>query len=170
MRKTFNIQHSTFNKKRKNLLNAGFTFIELLITVTLLGIVGTLVTQVFILGFRAQNKSEIMKEVKQNGDYALSVMESMIRSAEDISADCNTSTNQLTVLNPDGLTTTFICTNNSSIASQSAWLTSSLTSNKVIASNCSSAFRIVCHTPPLNPKYVFINFTLKQAPVAGQGQ
>src|SRR3989344_5749758 len=106
-----------------NLLNArrytleakrGFSLIELLVVISLIGIIGTIITQVFILGIRSQAKSEIIKEVKQNGDYATSVIESMIRNSLDIQAsECNENTNLLTILNPDGYTTTFDCSGSS---------------------------------------------------------
>ena len=152
-------------------LNHGFTLIELLITVALIGIVGTITTQIFILGFRSLAKSEAIKEVKQSGDYALSVMESMVRNASNISnisLSCNTSTDELSLINPDGFTTTFTCLEGSEIASASGFTTYPLTSTKVIVSGCNAAFRVVCPTPPLYPKYVLFNFTVSQAAITGQ--
>ena len=140
--------------------NLGFTLVELLIVVTLIGFIGTITSQIFIINLRSQVKSELLKEVKQNGDYALSAMEMMIRNAVNISSlQCNIPSDELTITNQDGFTTTFSCTNGSKIASN----TSSLTSNKVVVYNCSNAFRVVCPTPPLYPKYVFINYIIQQA-------
>lgn len=169
-------------------LRSGFTLIELLVVITLLGIIGSITTQVFILGFRSQGKSEIIKEVKQNGDNAISIMENMIRNAADIPqslAQCNTSLDALTIVNPDGYTTTFKCvTVNpgvSSIASVSGdsdglplpGPTLALTSNRVTiptpdSGGYSCTFRVVCPTPPLSPKYVFLSFKVIQAAVPGQ--
>ncbi len=150
--------------------NCGFSLIELLVVITLVGIIGVITTQVFILGIRSAGKSEITKEVKQNGDYALSVIENMVRRAINIQANCNQSVNELTIKNSDGYTTTFSCTDGGSIASNSGGfpdptptVTQSLTNNRVAIYNCTSAFRIVCPTPPTNPKYVFVNFTVNQA-------
>ena len=162
---------------------SGFTLIELLVVITLLGIISVITTQVFILGFRSQGKSEIIKEVKQNGDYVISVMESMIRNAADITsnvAQCNTSLNKFQIINPDGFTTTFDCTSGF-IASVSgdpdgfplANPTLVLTSNRVliptpVGGGYSCTFRVVCPTPPLSPKYVFISFKVMQAAITGQ--
>lgn len=150
----------------------GFTLVEILVVVTLLGLMAATVTQIFVLGLRSQSKSEALKEAKQNGDYTLSVMERMIRNASDISSSCNTSSDQLTIVNPDGFTTTFLCTDGADISSASGGMpvptpdmSYSLTSSKVAINNCIGAFTVVCPTPPINPKYVFIDFTVNQAGV-----
>ena len=149
--------------------NKGFTLIELMVVVTLISIMGIMTTQILIINIRSQKKSEIIKEVKQNGDFALSVMENMVRNANDIvTASCNTNTNQFAILNQDGFSTTFDCSDGLQIASRSADYPTGnplenypLTSTKVSLEACN--FRIVCPTPPLSAKYVFINFSLKQA-------
>lgn len=163
-------QPSTINHQLST--KYGFSLIELLVVITLIGIIGVITTQVFILGFRSQGKSEITKEVKQNGDYTLSVIESMVRNAVNIQAGCNQSVAQLPITNPDGYTTTFFCSEGDKIASISSGfpdptpsVSQALTNNKVAVYNCSVAFRIVCPTPPINPKYVFVNFTVSQAGV-----
>lgn len=151
-------------------LTEGFTLIELLVVVALVGLLGTITTQVFILGMQSQGKTEVIKEVKQNGDFVLSVMESMIRNAIDLEvpeALCNnTNLNQLTILNPDGFTTTFDCSSTAQIASISGTLTAviptgiPLTGSRITVPNC--VFRVVCPNPPVSPKYVYISFTVAQ--------
>ena len=148
----------------------GFSLIELLVVITLVGIIGIIISQMFIINVRTQGKSEVIKEVKQNGDFVMSVMESMIRNSANVAvSDCNTNTQKLTIINQDGLETTFDCSG-SSVASFSGVLQttpqatptgSPLTNNKVAISDCT--FRIVCPTPPLYPKYVFINFSISYA-------
>lgn len=159
-------------------MKKGFSLIELLVVVALVGIIGAITTQVFIAGFKSQGKGEIVKEVKQNGDYALSVIETMVRNASDFSteADCNQDKTSISIINPDGYTTIFDCSlTNGNIASVSALPTTTpgptptgipLTSNKVAVSSCN--FRVVCPTPPLSPKYVFVNFVMRQGTVIGQ--
>lgn len=155
-------------------LNRGFSLIELLVVVTLMGIIGMITTQMFILNVKSQSKSELGKEVKQNGDYALAVIESMLRAAVDIvgSTTCNQpSAKTLTILNPDGLNTTFDCSSSQMASISSGFPDGSpdvslpLTSSKVIVSNCN--LRLVCPTPPINPKYVFVSFKLSQS-IGGQ--
>lgn len=171
----YNSQLTTHNLKQL----FGFTLVELLIVVALVGIIGTITTQVFILGIHSQSKTEMMKEVKQNGDFTLSVMEGMIRNALDVgmnTSQCNTNTKQLTILNQDGFTTMFDCTNDVNISSVSGIYAAfplptptgiplSNTRVKVPSSSCN--FRLVCPPQPLSPKYVFITFTVSQADVPG---
>ena len=108
---------------------------------------------------RSQLKSELLKEVKQNGDYAMSVIEMMLKNAADVTLGCGTSSNELTIMNPDGFPTAFTCTEGDKIASNSQ----SLTSDKVVIYNCANAFRVVCPAPAVSPKYVFVAFKIQQA-------
>lgn len=165
----FNPQPTTHNSQP----HRGFTLIELLVVTTLIGLIGVIITEVFVLGFRSQGKSETVKEVKQNGDYALSVIEGMVRNAADIPASqCDTGpnpdTSQLTIVNLDRFTTTFECDASSHLASISAGfpeptpaISMPLTSSRVAVTNCT--FTVVCPPHPLSPKYVYVNFTVSQA-------
>ena len=150
---THNLQHSS-----------GYSFLELLIVIALVGTIGVVTSQVFIMGLRSQAKSEILKEVKQNGDYASAAMDTMIRNAIDIdNVSCNAPpTQQLSITTKDGALVTYDCSN-PQIASRSGdpMVQLMLTSNKVAVSDCN--FRVVCPTPPTSPKYVFFNFTISQA-------
>lgn len=148
-------------------MNKGLTFIELLVVVTLMGVIGAIVTQIFVLGLRSQVKTEIFKEVKQNGDYVVSVIEGMVRNAANISQiQCNENSDKLTIIGQDGLSTTFDCSEGT-FASISGELEAvptvsySITSSKVTAQDCN--FRVVCPTPPLSPKYVFVSFNISQS-------
>ncbi|KKS96697.1 MAG: hypothetical protein UV73_C0009G0048 [Candidatus Gottesmanbacteria bacterium GW2011_GWA2_43_14] len=146
--------------------NGGYSFIEMLVVITLIAILGTITSEAFILGLKAQGKSEILKEVKQNADYAGQVMDSMIRNAENVDESlCNANSESLTILNRDGLTTTFDCSNEklSSVSGEFPVPTVSqaLVSTRVKIEACN--FRVICPTPPLAPKYVLYNFTISQA-------
>jgi prepilin-type N-terminal cleavage/methylation domain-containing protein len=143
----------------------GFTLIEILVVITLMGVIGTITAQVFIIGTRSQAKSEILKEVKQNGDYIQTVVEGMVRNAVDIpdvSNSCNVGSDSpaLTIINPDGNSTTFDCSDGQNVASNSSSLNLTLNSQKVRVSNCN--FRLICPTPPTSPKYVFFTYTVCQ--------
>ena len=162
-----NLQLTTYNIQHR-----GLTLIELLVVITLVAIIGTITTQVFILSFKAQTKSESLKEVKQSGDYTMSVLEDMVRNSADIQYDCsNTPLNNLTVQNQDGLITKFVCDTDAGgkkyIASISGWSDAvpsptgmTLVGSRVTLSQC-NIFRVVCPTPALSPKYVFVNFTME---------
>jgi len=140
----------------------GYSLLELLIVIALVGTIGVITSQVFIIGLRSQAKSEILKEVKQNGDYALQVMDTIIRNAVNIDeASCNANTQDITITTSDGASVTFDCTT-PRIASVSGdpSITLYLTSSKVSVSSCN--IRVVCPTPPTSPKYVFFNYTISQ--------
>lgn len=145
--------------------NKGYSLIELLVVITLISILGTLTTEAFILGIKAQSKSEITKEVKQNADYIGQVIENMVRNSIDIEeTQCNNNAQQLTIRSTDGYYTTFDCSNQN-MASIAGTLTEpqenlTLSNNRVIVENCN--FRVVCPTPPIDPKYIFFNFKLIQ--------
>jgi len=64
--------------------DAGFTLIELLVTVVVLGLIMTAVVGVFLTTIKAGKKADAIAEVKENGDYALGLMERVLRNAEEI--------------------------------------------------------------------------------------
>lgn len=70
------ILHSSYLK--------GFTLIELLVTVVVLGLIMTAVTGIFLTTIKTSKKADAIAEVKENGDYALGLMERKLRNAEEI--------------------------------------------------------------------------------------
>ncbi|MDP1722703.1 MAG: type II secretion system protein [Candidatus Gottesmanbacteria bacterium] len=118
--------------------NKGFTLIELLVSVAIVSGLGVLLAQAFFTTSRSNTKVERMTDVKQNGEYTLAVMDRMIRNARTLTATCSSdgsvATLSAAIVNPDGLTTTFMCQMDGSIsrlASVSASATEYLTSNAV---------------------------------------
>lgn len=131
----------------------GFTLLEMLVVSALLGTIGLMATSIFFTTLRGGTKAELIKEIKQNGDFAISTMERMIRNARDVTSTCdNTAQPSITILNPDYKTTIFSC--GEQIASNSTILTS----NKLLVSNCS----FICQKPTSAPQNVAIKFTLSQ--------
>jgi prepilin-type N-terminal cleavage/methylation domain-containing protein len=103
----------------------GFTLLEMLITISVIAVIASLIVQVFFTTTRINTKTEVMKEVKQNGDFALDVMTRMIRNSTFISSACSGGPlNTLNITNPDGQGTIFTCSPDANnvlrIASQSA--------------------------------------------------
>ena len=118
--------------------NKGFTLIELLVSVAIISGLGVLLAQAFFTTSRSNTKVERLTDVKQNGEYALAVMERMIRNARTLTASCTSDGSQATpsaaIVNPDGMTTTFMCEMDGSIsrvASISSAATEYLTNNAV---------------------------------------
>lgn len=159
MKKPYAIRHTPF-------ANHGFTLIELLVVVAIVAIVGSLVINLFASNLRASIKSKALTAVKQNGDYALAVMERMIRNADSISpcSIIGETSEALTIVNPDGGTTIFACYPdpgttdclNTQIASNSACLTSKHL--EVKTGSCS----FFCQKPRGKPAVVTVRFTISQ--------
>jgi len=145
--------------KAKNCL--GFTLIEMMVVVALFSVIALMAVNIFFITLRTGVKAELVKEIKQNGDYAVSTMERMIRNAREIHSDttCDgSSQSSIKIVNPDYLTTEFSC--GSQIASQSAVATTYLTSSELTV-DLSSCF-FTCQRPVSNPETVTISFTLSQ--------
>lgn len=62
----------------------GFTLIEILVVIALLGVLGLILTNILTQVLRGQNKINTINLVKQNGQVILDKLSSEIRSAENI--------------------------------------------------------------------------------------
>lgn len=113
---------STNTKKQ----NRGMSLIEILIVVSVFAILGILTSRSVLTTLRGARKSDSQIKVKENVNYAFSVMERQLRSAYEI--DCpNTDTTTIDFISLEGITTSFSCVStpgDSYIASGSARLTS----------------------------------------------
>ncbi len=147
-------------------VRGGFTLIELLVVTAIILVIIGAVSNLFFSSLRGSTRTALMNEVKQNGDYALSIMERMIKNAVMISSAetyCDgTSKDYITISNPDSGQTTFQCPSGSEvqIASNSATTTGYLTSDKVRVTDCS--FSCV-KSGTTAGAIVKISFTVQQA-------
>lgn len=148
---------------KKNLESKkGFTLIEILVVTVILAVLGFMVTNIFFTTMRGTSKADVLREVKQNGNYALSIMERMIRNATSITT-CSSPMSTIQIMNPDGQTTTFFLSG-TQIASNSG---SFLTNSKVQVINPPGLI-FSCTRTVGKPDVVTINFSLAQAgPIAG---
>jgi len=135
----------------------GFTLIEMMIVVSLLGIIAVVGSGAFFSILRGSTKTKTLQMVKQNGDYAISVMERMIRNARALVSPTEDSTvTSIKIKNPDGKETTFSCGGpQATIASNGA----SLLSSEVKVNNC-NIFEVTVGQPEIRPAVVKINFNL----------
>lgn len=145
----------------------GFTLIELIIVSAIFASVGLMASTAFFNIMRGAVKSEIVKEVKQNGNYALSTMERMIRNSADVTSPCDGSAQtSLTILTFEGDPVTFSCTfadSAAQIASTSAVATGYLTNSQVsLGQSCPGTLQFRCTDSVSSPKIVTITFTLRQ--------
>ncbi len=136
----------------------GFTLIETLISIGIIASVGILISQVFFTTTRVNTKTELLKDVKQNGEYAMEVVSRMIRNSSAI--DCSSTPSSLGITNTDGTSTTLSCVQDVSVnrlASTSAtveYLTSSSTT-------CTS-LSFTCTAYPDQPPKIMVQLSLSQ--------
>jgi len=83
----------------------GFTFIEILVVVALVGIIMTGIVGMLLSVLRSSRKNEVMTNLKQAGDQAMVSMSGIIRNAKEISG-CDPT---LEITNSAGETETFTC-------------------------------------------------------------
>jgi len=100
----------------------GFSLIEMLVVVTLLVMMSLTAVSLFLNTLTGSNKTSINLTVKQQGEYAMSQMVAMIRNAVRIES-C--SAGSLTVLNQDGLTSTFTLSGTQIASNSGVYLTGS---------------------------------------------
>lgn len=64
-------------------MKKGFTLIEILVVIFIMGIMATVVSDVLLSVFRSSNKTNILNEVNQNADFILNSLESTIRNGKN---------------------------------------------------------------------------------------
>jgi len=142
-------------------IKKGFTLIELLVVVAIMGTVGVMVSNLFFQTLKGSTKAELLKTVKQEGDYAISLMERTIRNAKAVESACvvgGSVVSSITVTNQDDTSTSFECdAGNTKITLDG----SDLTSSAVVVSGCNSF--ITCTRSGSTPPIVKISFSLSQA-------
>jgi prepilin-type N-terminal cleavage/methylation domain-containing protein len=155
-----NRQSSIVN--RNKCLTKGFTLLEILVSITIISVIMIVIVQVFLTTTRVNTKTEILKDIKQNGDFAMETIERMTRYATNISCSSGDGipSQSLTITNADTGTSTFGCALDvgippqyTQIASQSAM--GALTSTQYLTSTDISLAKdisgnAVCGTPQLS--------------------
>ncbi len=144
---------------------AGFTLIEMLVVGLVVGILGAIATTSLISLLRGANKTEIIKEIKQNGDYALFAIEVNLRNSTGIISPCDGSTtNYIQFTNPDSTITEISCTGNPSRIRQRTLPSSAgeFLTNTSVNADCSQFF--TCNKDSVSGSTtVNIKLTLTQA-------
>lgn len=173
-----NLKLTTHNLQHK----LGFTLMEIMVTIVILGGLGVVASSSLFSLLRGASKTELVKEIKQNGDYALSVMEIKIRNAHDIVSTCDGSAaTSLTIINQDidRTQTEFAC-NNGRISQRDLGApgaspsptTEYLTNSSVAIPACTTAnFSFTCATSTVTgSKNVIFKFTLTQNATVGPAE
>lgn len=131
----------------------GFSLLEVLVVLTVFSLIAIIATQSIILTLRGARKSEATTKVRQNVDYALSVIERTLHSAKSVTCP-NPDPSVINFVNADGVASSFSCITAGSdkyMASGSARLTGS----DIQVTSCS----LSCSSPAGSPSSVTVNIT-----------
>jgi len=168
----------------KQIPKKGFTLLELLVVAGLFSLISLVLAQVFFTIMRTNNKTGVVREVKENGDRALEIMTRLVQNASTInqSVSCPnrpTPAPTLTTValtNADGGVTTLKCVLEivdgitiARIASVSAgppaktyYLTSENVTLGTASTNTCAALSFKCNSVGDVPAYITIAYTLRQ--------
>jgi prepilin-type N-terminal cleavage/methylation domain-containing protein len=62
----------------------GFTLIEAIIAIAILGVIGFTLSELLVKGFKGSNKAELIGNIKQNGQVAMNIIDQTIRKADSV--------------------------------------------------------------------------------------
>jgi type II secretory pathway component PulJ len=150
---------------------AGLSLMEIVVSTGIIAIISVAIAQALFTSTRTNTKTELLKDIKQNGDFAIGIMTRMIQNARAVTSPCSPSgsaASALSIMNPDGAITTFTCAVDGAefrIASVSGLQTDYLTSNNLTltGANCvASSLVYTCTSVVDAPSRVQITFTLAQ--------
>ena len=150
--------------------NHGFTLIETLVAIVIIGILGSSASVTLFSLLRGASKADIIKEVKQNGDYAITVMEIKIRNSQNVPICTGVASNQLTITNIDNTTSVFQCDATTNVLKEvingttTKVLTSATVSIPASPTPCdTSNVSFTCTPTSTGAKIVSIVFNLSQS-------
>lgn len=169
MRNQFTITNKQYTTR------SGFTLLEILIALGVISLLGVVIVQVFFTTTRSNTKTELVKDVKQQADYAIGVMTRSIQNARLVSlsdgSTCSISgstSGSISVTAENSSLTTYGCSVDSGVqrlASTSATGAEFLTGSSYTlgGTDCSDTSLVfVCTTIPGTSSSVKIGFTLSQ--------
>ena len=142
--------------------NKGFSLIEILVVISIFAVVGILSTRAVLLTMRGSKKSDSQVRVRENVNYALSIIERQIRNSESVTCP-NPNPLILNYVSPEGTTASFSCITAGTdkyIASGSA----RLTSTDIVISTCTFS----CTQSDLNnPPVIKVSIVAEDATATG---
>jgi len=114
--------------KNWNKKNEGTSLIEVLVVIVIFSVLAILATRGLFLALRGSRKSASTVKVRENIDYAISVIERQLRNAEGVTPCPNPDTLVLNYVDQKSDSTSFSCVNvgaDGYVASSSARITNS---------------------------------------------
>lgn len=133
----------------------GFSLIEVLVVLSVFALIAVIASQVLFPVFRGGGKTGAAIIVKQNGNYAVSVIQRELYNARQVS-ECTQ--NEVRYFNADGQSVLLSCTPSGGISLGGS---RSLTSAEVEVESCT----VACSPPPITE--VIIDFRLKKSGATG---
>lgn len=88
-------------------MQKGFTIIEILVVIAVMGVVGVIITEIFFNTLKGSSKANLISKIKQNGQSAMELMDKTIRNADAVVCINETSRNIVTV-QKNGVYTRFV--------------------------------------------------------------
>lgn len=70
----------------------GITLIDILVSITIIAIVGFILSDILVKGFKGSNKSKLIGTIKQNGQSTLNILDQTIRRAYSVACIGNDGT------------------------------------------------------------------------------
>lgn len=139
---------------------SGFTFMEIIIAISLLGIISVIFSGFLITVISGGSKSEISKEVRQNGNFALSVIEGLVLNSVAVSCPDLVNNHLLSIKDVNGNFADIRCLGDPDyyISSSSAGTVLNLTGDNVAVNPCS----FTCDHTPGKPTKVTVDFSVSQ--------
>lgn len=146
------------NIKRGFSFKQGFSLIEMLVVMSIFAVIGILTTTSVVLTLRSGKKSDSLVRVRENVNYAFSIVERQVRNSGKITPCTGVATSTLSYTSIEGIPASFACVTpgaNGYVASGSARLTSS----DISITSCS----FTCTQTVNNPAIVKVNITAEDA-------
>lgn len=140
----------------------GTSIIELVVVVGLISLLALAMSAIMLTTIISSNRVRRLTQIKQSGDLAVNQIQTLIRNSSQIEA-CDTSTDILTTLNPDGETTDIMVEDDGTstrIASNSGIY---MTPNTLEV----AGFSITCEPNEANPVLFKISFDMAHTVSSG---
>lgn len=84
----------------------GFTLIEIIMTVGVLGVLFATAVALFLRTFRAGGKTGSIISIEQNAQLSINIIDRLIKNAQAVNSACPATTTSLILTNADGYQTT----------------------------------------------------------------
>jgi len=124
--------------------NSGFSLIEMLVVVMIFSVLTILATQSLATSLRGTRKSESVGNVRENIEFAMSIMERSLRSAKDLDCD-SSSSSKLVYKTPSNVEARFECSGVNIASASGASSVLLINNSDVEIMGCGGATSFVCN-------------------------